>query len=130
MSVMMVRQKLKDDSVEEAEAAVRELFATLDRLRPAGLRYASTRVADTSTFVILIELADGLQDPARRSPSSGGSWSSSRAGWTDRRWSSASTSSAPTACSEPGARHPRSTGRAIWARVARPAISPMPSPRG
>jgi hypothetical protein len=27
---------------------VRELFATLDRVRPEGLRYASTRVADSS----------------------------------------------------------------------------------
>ena len=54
MSVVMVRQKVKDGSVEEAEAAARELFATLDRLRPEGLRYASTRVVDSSTFVISI----------------------------------------------------------------------------
>jgi hypothetical protein len=63
MSVVMVRQKVKDDSVQEAEAAARELFATLDRLRPEGLRYASTRVVDSSTFVILTELADGVEDP-------------------------------------------------------------------
>jgi hypothetical protein len=63
MSVVMVRQKVKDGSVELAEAAARELFATLDRVRPEGLRYASTRVVDSSTFVILTELADGIQDP-------------------------------------------------------------------
>jgi len=63
MSVMMVHQKVKDGSVEEAEAAVRELFATFDRVRPEGLRYASTRVVDSSTFVILFELADGVEDP-------------------------------------------------------------------
>ena len=63
MSVMMVRQNVKDGSIEEAEAAVRDLFATLDRVRPEGVRYASTRVADTSTFVILLELADGIEDP-------------------------------------------------------------------
>jgi hypothetical protein len=63
MSVMMVRQKVKDGSVEEAEAAARELFATLNRLRPEGLRYASTRVVDGSTFVALVELADGIEDP-------------------------------------------------------------------
>ena len=63
MSVMMVRQKVKDGSLEEGEAAVRDLFATLDRVRPEGVRYASTRVVDTSTFVILIELADGIEDP-------------------------------------------------------------------
>jgi len=63
MSVTMVRQKVKDGSLEEAVAAVRALFATLDRVRPEGLRYASTRVADSSTFVILTELADGAEDP-------------------------------------------------------------------
>ena len=63
MSVMMVRKKVKDESIEEAEAGVRDLFTTLDRVRPEGLRYASTRVADSSTFVILIELADGIEDP-------------------------------------------------------------------
>ena len=63
MGVVMVRQKVKDGRVEEAEAGVREMFATLDRVRPKGLRYASTRVVDGSTFVILTELADGVEDP-------------------------------------------------------------------
>jgi len=60
---MLVRQNVKDGSIEEAEAAVRDLFTTLDRVRPEGLRYASTRVVDSSTFVILFELADGIEDP-------------------------------------------------------------------
>jgi len=63
MSVTMVRQKVKDESVQEAETAVRDLFATLDRVRPEGLRYASTRVVDSSTFVIVTELAEGIEDP-------------------------------------------------------------------
>ncbi len=63
MSVMLVRQKVKDGSIEEAEAGVRDLFTTLDRVRPEGVRYASTRVVDSSTFVILFELADGIEDP-------------------------------------------------------------------
>jgi hypothetical protein len=63
MSVVLVRQKVKDGSVEEAAAAARELFATLDRVRPEGLRYASTRVGGSATFVILTELAEGIEDP-------------------------------------------------------------------
>jgi hypothetical protein len=63
MSVTLVRQKVKDGTIEEGEAAVRDLFATLDRVRPEGVRYASTRVVDSSTFVILLELADGIEDP-------------------------------------------------------------------
>jgi hypothetical protein len=59
---MMVRQDVSDGSIDEAEAAVRDLFATLDRVRPQGLRYES-RVAGSSTFVILVELADGVDDP-------------------------------------------------------------------
>jgi hypothetical protein len=63
MSVMMLRQRVKDGTVEEAAAATREMFATLDRVRPEGLRYASTRIVDSSTFVALWELADGIEDP-------------------------------------------------------------------
>ena len=62
MSVTLVRQKVKDGRVEEAAAAVLDWFAALDRERPEGLRYASTRV-EGSTFVILTELADGIEDP-------------------------------------------------------------------
>jgi hypothetical protein len=36
MSVVLVHQKVKDGSVEEAEVAARELFATLDRVRPGA----------------------------------------------------------------------------------------------
>jgi hypothetical protein len=68
MSVVMVRQKVKDGSLEDAEAAVRDLFATLDRVRPEGLRYASTRVVDGSTFVIVTELAEGIEDPRSAMP--------------------------------------------------------------
>jgi hypothetical protein len=68
MSVMLLHQKVKDGNVEEAEAAARELFATLDRVRPEGIRYASTRVADSSTFVALLELDDGHEDPRQAIP--------------------------------------------------------------
>lgn len=63
MTVTMVRQKILSNHVEEADAAVRDLFATFKRVGLDGVRYASTRVADTSTFVILFELADGIEDP-------------------------------------------------------------------
>ena len=63
MSVTMVRQKVKDGSLEEGEAAVRDLFATFDRVGLEGVRYASTRVVDSSTFVILFELEEGIEDP-------------------------------------------------------------------
>jgi hypothetical protein len=82
MSVTLVRQKVKNESVEEAEAAVRDLFATLDRVRPAGLRYASTRVAGSSTFVILFELAEGVEDPRPGIPAHG-QFLEQLKGWVD-----------------------------------------------
>src|SRR5262249_5923557 len=63
MSVMLLHQKVKDGSVDQAEKAARDLFAALDRVRPEGIRYASTRVADSSTFVAVLELTDGGDDP-------------------------------------------------------------------
>jgi len=68
MSVTVLHQKVKDGCVEEAEQAVRDLFATLDRVRPEGLRYASTRVVDSSMFVVVFELADGVEDPRSAMP--------------------------------------------------------------
>jgi hypothetical protein len=68
MSVTMVRQSIKDESVEEAEAAVGDLFATFDRVGLEGVRYASTRVVDSSAFVILFELEDGIEDPRMAIP--------------------------------------------------------------
>jgi hypothetical protein len=68
MSVTMVQQKIKDESVEKADAAVRDLFATFDRVGLDGVRYASTRVVDSSTYVILLELAEGIEDPRMAIP--------------------------------------------------------------
>jgi hypothetical protein len=78
---MLLHQKVKDGSVEQAEAAVRDLFGALDRVRLGGICYASTRVADSSSFVALRR----QRGPAAGDPRVGGSWSSSRTGWTDRR---------------------------------------------
>jgi hypothetical protein len=63
MSVMLLRQNVKEAKIDDAMAGVRELFAALERAHPEGLHYASTRVAGTSTFVILLELAEGADDP-------------------------------------------------------------------
>jgi hypothetical protein len=126
MRVTMVRQKVKDGSVEAAEAAARELFATLDRVRPQGLRYASTRVVDSSTFVILTELADGIEDPRPAIPEflrfleQLNGWGGRTAG--DR---------APRRrrlvrpVRNPARGIHRSIGRATRARAARPASSPI-----
>jgi hypothetical protein len=47
------------------------LFGTLDRVCSGGICYASTRVADSSTFVALLELADGSEHPRPAIPEFG-----------------------------------------------------------
>jgi len=56
------RQKVKDGSVEEAAAAARDLFATLDRVRPEGIRYASTRAGWRCETTAYRGNARGLRD--------------------------------------------------------------------
>jgi hypothetical protein len=56
MSVMMIRAKVKDESVDKVEAAAKRMFAGIDRDQPQGVRYASAKLADGVTFVILLAL--------------------------------------------------------------------------
>ena len=63
MSVMMIRAKVKDESVADVEAAVRTMFSAIQRAEPEGVRYASCKASDGSTFVILLEVEDGIENP-------------------------------------------------------------------
>jgi hypothetical protein len=51
MRHVMVRYTVKPEHVEHNEALIRAVFAELDRLRPADVRYASYRVGDDGAFV-------------------------------------------------------------------------------
>jgi hypothetical protein len=68
MKVLMVRSKVKEESVAEVEAAIRELFSAIERARPAGVRYASSRLEDGVTFVALLGLDEGVDNPLRALP--------------------------------------------------------------
>lgn len=68
MSVLMVRAKIKPESVAEAEAAVQRMFAAIRRERLQGIRYASLRLADGETFVALLQLDDGVENPLQGLP--------------------------------------------------------------
>jgi hypothetical protein len=61
MKRVMVRYKVQADRVDENERLVREVFAQLERDRPAGIRYATFKLDDGVTFthVASIETADG-----------------------------------------------------------------------
>jgi hypothetical protein len=63
MSVLTVRAKLEQEHVAAAEAAVKRMFAAIEREQLEGIRYASVRLADGVTFLALLEVEDGVENP-------------------------------------------------------------------
>jgi len=63
MSVLMVRSKVRAENVGDVDAAAKRLFAAIEREQPDGIRYASCRLADGTTYVALLELDDGIENP-------------------------------------------------------------------
>ena len=59
--VSLVRYKVKADRAAENERYIAKVFEQLERDRPAGLRYASFKLADGVSFVHVasLEAADG-----------------------------------------------------------------------
>jgi hypothetical protein len=63
MNVLMVRSKVKEESVADAEAAVEKMFAAIEQAQPEGVHYASCKLADGVTFVALLQLDEGVENP-------------------------------------------------------------------
>jgi hypothetical protein len=63
MRLMMVRAKIKTEHIDEIEAAGRTLFSAIDREQLQGIRYASCRLPDGVTYLNLLELGDGIENP-------------------------------------------------------------------
>jgi hypothetical protein len=63
MSVRMVRARIKADKTAELEKAAREMFAAIEAAQPRGVRYASSRLPDGESYVILLQLDDDENNP-------------------------------------------------------------------
>ena len=63
MSVIMVRSTVKPECVDEAEVAVKEMFAAIAEAAPNGIRYAAGKVGDGNAFFALLEVEDGVDNP-------------------------------------------------------------------
>lgn len=63
MTVLMIRSKVRAEYAAEAEAGVKRLFAAVERAQPQGIRYASTRLPDGETYVALLEIEEGVENP-------------------------------------------------------------------
>lgn len=70
MKRVVVRYKVKADRVEEHEALIRNVFADLEAVGPAGLAYHAMKLEDGVSFVHVatISTADG-QNPLTALPS-------------------------------------------------------------
>lgn len=63
MKVQMVRARVKATAVTEIEAAGQRLFVALELAQPQGIRYATCRLPDGVTYVNLIAIDDGVDNP-------------------------------------------------------------------
>ena len=63
MSITMVRSRVKPEHVEEADTAARKFFSAIEQAQLQGIRYASCKLPDGVTYVILTEIEEGIEDP-------------------------------------------------------------------
>ena len=63
MSVHMVQAKVKRESVIDVQAAAKKMFAAINAAQPEGIRYASCLLPDGETFVALLQVDDGVENP-------------------------------------------------------------------
>jgi hypothetical protein len=68
MNVMMVRAKIKEENVADAQAATDKIIQALEEARLADVRYAVSRLSDGVTLVAFLELEPGQEHPLRSLP--------------------------------------------------------------
>ncbi len=78
MSVQMAQVKISAESVTDVQEATTKMFAAINAAEPEGIRYASLLLADGETFVAVVQVDDGVENPIPGFPESGRSRKSSR----------------------------------------------------
>lgn len=68
MSVTMFRATIKPEHITDIEAAVRTMFTALAARQPPGVKYASSRLSDSTTFVIFLALENPAENPLPATP--------------------------------------------------------------
>jgi hypothetical protein len=63
MSVHMAQARIKPEHVTDLQAAADRMFAAIDAAQPEGVRYAWCVLPDGETFVALVQVDDGLENP-------------------------------------------------------------------
>src|SRR5215471_15372149 len=91
------------------EKAGREMFTAIEAAQPQGVRYASCKLADGETYMILLELNDNENNPLGTMQAFRTSRTASGPGPPGRRWwrsshrsdHTGSSNSSPAACGDP-----------------------------
>jgi len=63
MSVRMIRAKIKAGKAADPEKAAQEMFTAIEAAQPQGVRYASCKLPDGVTYVILPGPDDDENNP-------------------------------------------------------------------
>lgn len=63
MTVHAIRAKIRPEAAADVEAAATKVFAALDESRPDGLKYTAGRLADGVTYLILVQVDEGVANP-------------------------------------------------------------------
>ena len=63
MRVITLRSKVKKESVAEVEGALERMITAIEHEQPKGIRFTSCRLLDGETFVALLEIDDGANNP-------------------------------------------------------------------
>ena len=60
---MMVQSTITQERVDAVQAATEKMLAALDAEQPEGMRYASCLLPDGETFIALLQLDEGVENP-------------------------------------------------------------------
>jgi hypothetical protein len=66
MTTFAVRVRIKDDAVPAVKTGIEEMISAIEREAPEGVRYAYCQFPDGVSFLALLELADGVENPLPR----------------------------------------------------------------
>jgi hypothetical protein len=63
MSVVMAQAKIQAESVTDVQTATEKMFAAINAAHPEGIRYASVVLPDGETFLAVLQVDDGADNP-------------------------------------------------------------------
>jgi hypothetical protein len=63
MSVHMVESKIQAERVGDVQESARKMFAALREAGPDGVRYGSCLLPDGETFIALVQVDEGRENP-------------------------------------------------------------------